>query len=428
MKPIKFFSAGALTALTLLTMSCNKDLPIETQSVGPSSVQVLALSPMRMAGVVGRSVETTPTVRLTYQSGIPLGGVQVEFTVTSGGGRVGKPSTATNPEGLADAGEWVLGPTPGDGELAVSVGGSVRLRFTATAADTVYGGPPELRSIRMVFARSTGGNNIAHLYTMNGDGSDLRQLTDGSFNDSYPCVSPDGTRIAFTRDGDVHVMNADGTSIRRLTTEGGWNSAWSPDGTKIVFGGRGGLFVISAEGGSGLARLTAPGPADADYDPKWSPDGRQIAFTRFEGDYLGIGDPFTLVWMVNAEGTGETRIGRREDSRTWASWTPVWSPDGSKIALAGPAASGQGVRPAIFVMNRDGTGAVELAVPPAPVVRALLGDWSHDGNWIAFSVDEQDIYVVRVTGGTVRVTADGRSSRPAFFPGSGSNGVSAIHK
>ena len=88
-----------------------------------------------------------------------------------------------------------------------------------------------------------------HIFTANADGSDLRQITDGTWNDFYPCFLPNG-RIAFIserRGGylrcgrqcpnfTVFDMNPDGTYMRCLsyheTNE--WAPVVSHDG-KIVW-------------------------------------------------------------------------------------------------------------------------------------------------------------------------------------------------
>jgi TolB protein len=66
-----------------------------------------------------------------------------------------------------------------------------------------------------------------------------------------PMYSPDGLKIAFisTHDGDpeIFVMNADGTSLRKLTDNTAVDAApsWSPDGSKIVFtSDRSGAFEL----------------------------------------------------------------------------------------------------------------------------------------------------------------------------------------
>src|SRR5512142_1983078 len=72
-----------------------------------------------------------------------------------------------------------------------------------------------------------------------------------STSDWAPAWSPDGTRIAFVRTTDgrrsfhVHVMRADGTGIRQIT-HGRFdeNPAWSPDGRWIAYSSASGLRLV----------------------------------------------------------------------------------------------------------------------------------------------------------------------------------------
>src|SRR5260370_11066768 len=62
----------------------------------------------------------------------------------------------------------------------------------------------------------------AEIYLMDGDGTNLRRLTENTYADGFPSLSPDGTRIVFDSNrlraegepfntSDLFVMNADGT-------------------------------------------------------------------------------------------------------------------------------------------------------------------------------------------------------------------------
>lgn len=118
---------------------------------------------------------------------------------------------------------------------------------------------------------------------MRPDGSELRQLThtkgdvDTLGDDSRPTWSPDGKRIVFssnrTGDGELWIMNADGSGQKRLAGlphRDDWAPAWSPDGARIAFHsldpvGRVQLYTVRPSGG-GLARLGISG-----QDASWLP-------------------------------------------------------------------------------------------------------------------------------------------------------------
>lgn len=118
---------------------------------------------------------------------------------------------------------------------------------------------------------------------MNADGSNVTRLT---FNPSFYCVSPTWspnlTRIAYEHNGEIYVMNSDGSRQTNLTNTSNppadkWPS-WSPDGTKIAFVSwrtdAHGIYVMDTDG-SNETRLTSYG---SDRHPSWSPDGSKIAF------------------------------------------------------------------------------------------------------------------------------------------------------
>ena len=73
-------------------------------------------------------------------------------------------------------------------------------------------------------------------------------------------------------------------------------------------------------------------------------------------------------------------------------WSPVWSPDGSKIAFVSASYSTRGGRglPYIYVMDANGDNPVRLTTGNWPA-------WSPDGTKIAFNYDDE-IYVMDANG------------------------------
>jgi Tol biopolymer transport system component len=90
-------------------------------------------------------------------------------------------------------------------------------------------------------------------------------------DDGMPDLSPDGRRIVFTsnrdRNGEIYVMNRDGSRQTRLTRRSGddFTPRFSGDGTRIAFVSLPGTIHVIAADGSGLRRLTAG------TDPDWRP-------------------------------------------------------------------------------------------------------------------------------------------------------------
>ncbi|HXY19256.1 MAG TPA: hypothetical protein VEH83_04610 [Gemmatimonadales bacterium] len=69
-------------------------------------------SPTSQSGPIGTAVQA-PSVRLTTPAGHHYSGIAVSFAVTAGGGSLTGGSATTDTTGVATAGSWALGTTPG---------------------------------------------------------------------------------------------------------------------------------------------------------------------------------------------------------------------------------------------------------------------------------------------------------------------------
>ena len=225
------------------------------------------------------------------------------------------------------------------------------------------------------------------------DGSDLRRLTENEWIDHFPTWSPDGTRIAFiaeTQGGrecsgskQLYTMKNDGSDIQLLTPTYqiiGVTLAppqWSPNGQRLA-------FIMDEDGGEGDCRLRQRGLYAVKTDrkefkrlgtilnpystpvttPTWSPDGNRIAFA-------GPGGIFT----VRFDGTELERI--PSHGSIGAAKQLAWSPDGSEILF---------VSNGVWVTKTDGSGTSPISHMSGKVA------WSPDGSRIALYVPHSLTY------------------------------------
>jgi hypothetical protein len=120
---------------------------------------------------------------------------------------------------------------------------------------------------RIAFAseRTTGVDNPtgdSEIFTINPDGTGLKQLTNNSVGDYFPVVSPDGTKIAYESqngDYDIFLMNAsDGSDQKNLTNNyvNDFDPVFSPGGAKIAYWSEG-KQTSNPEGDIDVYRMNA---------------------------------------------------------------------------------------------------------------------------------------------------------------------------
>jgi Tol biopolymer transport system component/DNA-binding winged helix-turn-helix (wHTH) protein len=122
--------------------------------------------------------------------------------------------------------------------------------------------------------------------------------------ETAPSFSPDGSRIAFSRDDgksnrsgkpgyDSYVKAIGSETLLRLTHHpSDWiSSAWSPDGTQIAFhrlaSDDNGIYVVPARGGPERKLIATHTPYDVAAPINWSPDGKWIAYADTENGRIG---------------------------------------------------------------------------------------------------------------------------------------------
>ncbi|MDQ6662449.1 MAG: hypothetical protein M3Z24_15975 [Chloroflexota bacterium] len=230
---------------------------------------------------------------------------------------------------LNDSDIWVMN---ADGS------GAMNLTHDAKQANMEPSWSPDGK--QLVFSAAVG--NTSELFLINADGSQKRPLLQG-LEAENPVWSPDGRTIAFatTKNSNsntlsdvysiLYLIHPNGSGIKRIQTASGYFGplVWSPNGKQLLYGhsifvgnmAQTDAYVMNADG-SHVVRLTKSAWSFDATPTSWSPDGSKILFGR-----VHTIDPQqhlyeTALWIMNADGSGQTQLPLKANIEGDADWQP----------------------------------------------------------------------------------------------------------
>lgn len=247
------------------------------------------------------------------------------------------------------------------------------------------------------------------LYAMNPDGSDIQRIPiplPSALGQAD--ISPDGGRVVINQGFAIYTVRGDGTDLRLVVPAGSGAAkpTWSPDGQRIAYNallaGVNDLWIVDASGGQ-QTNLTRT-PDYTEFAASWSPDGARLVYERRP---MAGGTPYQL-WTIGHDGTGAQQI--TTDSENDA-MNAAFSPDGSWIAYAW----GPGYSTDLRLIRPNGTESHSIfhTLDGSPVDDP---SWASDGRSLVFSYG-LGIATIHVDGSGFRVVADsGFNSEPDWGP------------
>jgi dipeptidyl aminopeptidase/acylaminoacyl peptidase len=254
----------------------------------------------------------------------------------------------------------------------------------------------------------------SHIWMVNIDGSNDRQITFSSESENSPRWSPDGKYISFTssrpgkaRGNQVWLLDRNGGEAMQLTELKGrlQGHEWSPDSKRLA------LLIGDPD------PEADPGPSPQPGATPRVPKPIVIDRYRYKQDGAGylLSGRHTYIYIYDV---ATKKLDRLTKSK-WDESSPAWSPDGTRIAFMSNHGEDPDREPSaqLFVAEAK-PGATEKSLT-SETIRANRGrpEWSPDSKWIAFTDTDEKKYGAYSMEHLSLVPSDG-SSVPTRFKAS----------
>ncbi|MBN8656597.1 MAG: TIR domain-containing protein [Anaerolineae bacterium] len=235
------------------------------------------------------------------------------------------------------------------------------------------------------------------IYTVNGDGSELKRFTEGLYNDYIVSLSPDGRKILFSsireNKRNLYLTDLSGGDVVQITNATGseWVNykGWSPDGSKIVYSVNDDLFSVNIDG-TGLVKL-ASNILNADI-VTWSQKGDKLLLQQ-GGFWSGDGE----IYVVNIDGTGVINL----TNNSKGDWFVGWLPNNEEIIFSSERDGNE----ELYKVAVDGSGVENITQSAGDDIFGFLSltngglffSSNRSGNYDVYKMDLKDFSVTPLT-------------------------------
>ena len=280
----------------------------------------------------------------------------------------------------------------------------------ARAATLAYADTTGASAATLAYERdTTGGGTDIWIWDQDGNSPvNLTNSTDGTVNIT-PSFSPDGQKIAYcsrlsTGQFEIWMMDSSGASKRRVTNNlmpyacGSWRPVWSTDGQWLYFSGSSTAgdreaYKVKVDG-TGVQQLTnIVGQNTLMFDI--SRNFTKATFARgSEGN-----DRTNRIYVSNADFSDPQLIGAGP-----ASYSPVFSRDGSRIAYSTIPPIDSTFNFSVHVINTDGTSDAVVTTG------AIVTDWSPADDKLVVYKADGNMYWINTDGTNLTLIGQGRNA------------------